>query len=123
MPVTDLGALRAESVAPMAEVIALAPFRSTRQAPELTYVEARSREEVWDVQEEGLTRPAWQLTGIVWAETPIALFDGIAGEERTRVAAVGDRLGELRVVHIDPTEVTLSHGDSTWTYRIAVPWK
>lgn len=113
-----------EHVVPVAELVALAPFRSTRRAPEVTYAEARARGEASrpDEQEGSVVRPDWQLTGIVWGDTPIALFDGIEGEGRTRLAAIGDDIGPFRVARIDSTEVVVSRGDSTWIYRITVPW-
>ena len=66
----------------------------------------------------GAPRPAPQLVGIAWGNTPVALLDGIPGTDGSRAMQRGDTAGGLKLRRIFPHEVTMTGYDTTWTLRI-----
>jgi hypothetical protein len=59
------------------------------------------------------------LRGVILGATPRALIEGVPGVEGARAMAVGDRVGDLRIVGISDSVVRVAFGDMAWRIALA----
>lgn len=107
-------------------VMGLDPFSETRKAPSRRYEPLDPRTLAALTPQPPVPpppRPEWHLTGVVSGSEPMAVFEGIDGDERARVLTVGDSVGPVRVERIAPDTVFLRQGSTAWPFIIELPWK
>jgi hypothetical protein len=62
-------------------------------------------------------KPALALVGLVLGRTSTLLLTGIPGSSGTRLLALGDTAGGLKVRSISPSRVIVAGYDTVWTFR------
>ncbi len=96
-----------------------APFRASRQAPEERY-----NEFVSEADSISASRPEWTLTAILGGPARLAVFEETPGQAHaTHVLGIGEEMSDYRVEAIDGDSVSVSFGDSIWTFKLAAPWR
>lgn len=56
--------------------------------------------------------PEYSLVGVVIGVVPQAILGGIAGDARSVALRVGERVGDVRLIHVDASSATIDvHGE------------
>lgn len=100
-------------------VVQVNPFRLDRQPSPIPY------DPVQPVASEqpAPPKPILGLTGILWSRTPVAILEGLPGQDGARLVRRGDRIGGLEVVGIGRTQVVVRGMDTTWYLRVREAWR
>jgi hypothetical protein len=67
-------------------------------------------------------KPVLVLTGILWGRDPLAIVEGIPGQEGATVLGAGTAVGAVRVAQIGPSRVVIRGLDTTWVLTVRTPW-
>lgn len=94
-----------------------APFRASRQLPEVRYVPGTP--DTPQVPEPAAPpKPVLTLVGLVLDGAPRALIQGIPGATGARMLGEGDTAGGVRVRRIQSDRVRLTGHDTSWTLKL-----
>ena len=95
------------------------PFRASRRPPSVRFGMASMPV----VVVAAVPKPVLRLTGILWGSEPVALLEGVPGQEGAVVVREGESVGALRVIRVERSRVLLSGFDTTWTLTVRQPWQ
>jgi hypothetical protein len=90
-------------------------FREDRSAAAVPYGATLAS---GDEAAHGRSLPALELTGIVWAQVPAAVVEGLLGAIGARVVQAGEQYGDFVVHNITRDTVWIAGADTTWTLTL-----